>query len=93
MVLGKDTLFHSLVSTSLNLGLLSPMEICRAAEDAFHKGHAPINAVEGFVRQIIGWREYVRGLYWDYMPEYKERNTLNADWPLPVFIGMKRRLI
>ena len=85
MVLGKDTLFHSLVSTSLNLGLLSPMEICRAAEDAFHQGHAPINAVEGFIRQIIGWREYVRGLYWAYMPEYKERNTLNANWPLPAF--------
>ena len=85
MVRGKDTLFHSLVSTSLNLGLLSPMEVCRAAEDAYHQGHAPINAVEGFVRQIIGWREYVRGLYWAYMPEYKERNTLNADWPLPAF--------
>ena len=85
MVRGKDTLFHSLVSTSLNLGLLSPMEICQAAEDAYHQGHAPINAVEGFVRQIIGWREYVRGLYWAYMPEYKERNTLNADWPLPAF--------
>ncbi len=85
MARGKDTLFHSLVSTSLNLGLLSPMEICQAAEDAFHHGHAPINAVEGFVRQIIGWREYVRGLYCAYMPEYKERNTLNADWPLPAF--------
>ena len=85
MVRGKDTLFHSLVSTSLNIGLLSPMEICQAAEDAYHQGHAPINAVEGFVRQIIGWREYVRGLYWAYMPEYKERNTLNADWPLPAF--------
>ena len=85
MVRGKDTLFHSLVSTSLNLGLLSPMEICRAAEDALHRGDAPINAVEGFIRQIIGWREYVRGLYWAYMPEYKERNALEAQWPLPAF--------
>ena len=82
---GKDTLFHSLVSTSLNLGLLSPMEVCRAAEDAFHRGCAPINAVEGFIRQIIGWREYVRGLYWAYMPDYKERNALSARWPLPAF--------
>jgi len=85
MVRGKDTLFHSLVSTSLNLGLLSPMEICRAAEDALHGGVAPINAVEGFIRQIIGWREYVRGLYWAYMPSYKERNSLDAQWPLPAF--------
>ena len=85
MVRGKDTLFHSLISTSLNLGLLSPMEICRAAEDALHHGDAPINAVEGFIRQIIGWREYVRGLYWAYMPEYKECNALEAQWPLPAF--------
>ena len=82
---GKDTLLHSLVSTSPNLGLLSPMEVCRAAEDAFQRGCAPINAVEGFIRQIIGWREYVRGLYWAYMPGYKERNALDARWPLPAF--------
>ena len=85
MVAGKDTLFHSLISTSLNLGLLGPMEVCRAAEDAFHEEKAPINAVEGFIRQIIGWREYVRGLYWSYMPDYKTRNTLDATWPLPEF--------
>ena len=85
MVLGKDTLYHSLISTSLNLGLLSPLEVCVAAENAFRDGVAPINAVEGFIRQIIGWREYVRGLYWAYMPEYKNRNTLNASWPLPSF--------
>jgi deoxyribodipyrimidine photolyase-related protein len=85
MVLGKDTLFHSLISTSLNLGLLSPMEVCQAAEEAYHQGHAPINAVEGFIRQIIGWREYVRGLYWAYMPDYQTRNSLNASWPLPAF--------
>ncbi|MGA0938352.1 MAG: cryptochrome/photolyase family protein [Litorivicinaceae bacterium] len=85
MVLGKDTLFHSLISTSLNLGLLRPMEVCQAAEEAYRQGHAPINAVEGFIRQIIGWREYVRGLYWAYMPDYQTRNSLNASWPLPAF--------
>ena len=85
MVLSKDTLFHSLISTSLNLGLLHPMEVCQAAEEAYDQGHAPINAVEGFIRQIIGWREYVRGLYWAYMPDYQTRNSLNASWPLPAF--------
>ena len=85
MVLGKDTLFHSLISTSLNLGLLRPMEVCQAAEEAYRQEHAPINAVEGFIRQIIGWREYVRGLYWAYMPDYQTRNSLNASWPLPAF--------
>ena len=78
-----DFLFHSKVSTSLNLGLLTPIEVCQAAERAYQIGSAPLNAVEGFIRQIIGWREYVRGLYWAYMPEYKERNFLAADAPLP----------
>ncbi len=83
MVNGNDTIFHSLISTSLNLGLLVPMEVCRMAENAFHSGNLPINAVEGFIRQIIGWREYVRGLYWAYMPDYKDHNALDAHWPLP----------
>lgn len=85
LVSGNDTLFHSLISTSLNLGLLDPLAVCRVAERAFHDGRAPINAVEGFIRQILGWREYVRGLYWAYMPEYKTRNGLDAQWPLPAF--------
>ena len=78
-----DFLFHSKVSTSLNLGLLDPLDVCSAAEHAYYKGQAPLNAVEGFIRQIIGWREYVRGLYWAYMPEYKARNFLDAQAPLP----------
>jgi deoxyribodipyrimidine photolyase-related protein len=85
MIQGEDALFHSLISSSLNLGLLNPIEICRKVEDAYHEGKAPINAVEGFIRQIIGWREYVRGLYWAYMPDYKNRNTLNASLSLPEF--------
>jgi deoxyribodipyrimidine photolyase-related protein len=78
-------LFHSLISTSLNLGLLAPLDIIRRAEAAFRKKRAPINAVEGFVRQILGWREYVRGIYWLNMPGYAERNALDATRALPWF--------
>ena len=85
LVFEQDTLFHSLLSTSIHLGLLSPAEVCERAEAAYRENGAPINAVEGFIRQILGWREYVRGLYWAYMPEYKSRNALEADWPLPSF--------
>ncbi|NNU15397.1 cryptochrome/photolyase family protein [Parvularcula sp. ZS-1/3] len=85
MATGKDFLNHGLISAYLNAGLLTPIEICEAAEEAYKSGHAPLNAVEGFIRQIIGWREYVRGIYWLKMPEYKERNALDADRPLPDF--------
>jgi deoxyribodipyrimidine photolyase-related protein len=54
-------------------------------EQAYHAGQAPVNAVEGFIRQILGWREYARGVYWHFMPEYLDRNHLEADWPLPDF--------
>ncbi|WP_017666695.1 cryptochrome/photolyase family protein [Sandarakinorhabdus sp. AAP62] len=83
MVTGEDVLNHSLLAPALNLGLLSPLEICQAAEAAFHAGHAPLNAVEGFIRQILGWREYVRGLYWFAGPDYTARNHLAATRPLP----------
>ncbi len=83
MAEGQDTLFHALLSTSLNLGLLLPGEVCAAAETAWREGQAPLNAVEGFVRQILGWREYVRGLYWLKMPGYAGLNALAADRPLP----------
>lgn len=85
LVYGEDTLFHSLLSTSMNIGLLLPLEVCQAAETALERGKAPLNAVEGFIRQIIGWREYVRGLYWAYMPNYSQLNSLNAQHPLPAF--------
>ncbi|OHV12718.1 cryptochrome/photolyase family protein [Kushneria phosphatilytica] len=78
-------LFHSRLSASLNTGLLSPREVCQAAERAWQEGHAPINAVEGFIRQILGWREFVRGVYWSRMPNYKRENRLRAERGLPDF--------
>lgn len=80
---GEDRLFHSLLSPYLNAGLLGPREICDAAESAYRDGRAPLNAVEGFIRQILGWREYVRGIYWLKMPDYAESNFLHAQRPLP----------
>jgi deoxyribodipyrimidine photolyase-related protein len=78
-------LFHSLLSPAINIGLLSPREVCAAAESAWHKKQAPLNAVEGFIRQVLGWREYVRGVYWMLMPDYAESNALAAERPLPAF--------
>ncbi len=85
MIQNEPWMYHSHISFYLNCGLLHPMECVRAAEEAYHDGAAPLNAVEGFVRQIIGWREYVRGIYWLKMPEYKKLNFLSADRDLPSF--------
>ena len=85
MVLDEPYLYHSLISSYLNAGLLLPLEICHRAENAYRAGKAPINAAEGFIRQILGWREYVRGIYWLHMPEYGEMNYFAADRPLPAF--------
>ncbi len=76
-------LAHSLLSAPLNLGLLDPLEVVRAAEDAYLEGHAPIASVEGFVRQVIGWRDYIWNLYWYLGEDYRTRNELQADRPLP----------
>jgi deoxyribodipyrimidine photolyase-related protein len=78
-------LYHSILSPYLNIGLLTPREICARAEEAWRSGLAPLNAVEGFIRQILGWREYVRGLYWLKMPDYAKSNALDAHRPLPDF--------
>ena len=80
---GEDRLFHSVLSPYLNAGLLDPRAVCAAAETAWREGLAPLNAVEGFIRQIIGWREYVRGIYWLKMPDYPQSNRLGAYRPLP----------
>lgn len=85
MVLGEPYLYHSLISSYLNAGLLLPIEICRMAEKSYYVGNAPLNAVEGFIRQILGWREYVRGIYWLHMPKYGDMNYFNAQEPLPEF--------
>jgi deoxyribodipyrimidine photolyase-related protein len=82
---GEVWLYHSHLSCALNLKLLNPREVIAAAVAAHDTGHAPLQAVEGFVRQILGWREYVRGIYWTQMPDYLERNTSNANAPLPSF--------
>ncbi len=83
MVSGQRTLFHSLLSPLLNLGLLDPIELCRRAEAAYADGKAPMNSVEGFVRQVLGWREYVYQVYHWRMPDYAGMNHLEADAPLP----------
>lgn len=85
MLAGEPYLHHSLLSAYINAGLLYPLEVCLQAEAAFRDGSAPINAVEGFIRQILGWREYIRGVYWRFMPGYADRNVLEATEPLPWF--------
>ena len=85
MKAGDHFLHHSLLAPSLNLGLLSPREVCSAVEEAWRTGGVPINAAEGFIRQVLGWREYVRGVYWTLMPDYANANTLGANRSLPNF--------
>jgi deoxyribodipyrimidine photolyase-related protein len=76
-------LFHSLISMYLNIGLLEPLALCRAVEARWRDGGCSLAAAEGFIRQILGWREYVRGIYWLHMPGYGEHNALAATRPLP----------
>jgi len=76
-------LAHSVLSSSMNLGLLHPSEVIDAAEKAYRERDLEINSVEGFVRQVAGWREYVWGMYWLGMPDYRERNELDAIRPIP----------
>lgn len=78
-------LYHAVISPYLNVGLLGPLEVCRAAEQAYRSGTVPINAAEGFIRQIIGWREYVRGIYFLEGPDYPSRNALGHTRALPAF--------
>ncbi len=78
-------LYHSVLSLYLNTGLLTWQEICAAAEAAYAAGKAPINAVEGFIRQIIGWREYMRGIYFHVGPNYTNRNFFQHHRELPHF--------
>ncbi len=82
---GEPWLYHSHLSAALNLKLLDPREPVAAAEQAYRAGRAPLAAVEGFVRQILGWREYVRGIYWSRMPDYADGNALGATEDLPAW--------
>jgi deoxyribodipyrimidine photolyase-related protein len=82
---GEPFVFHSALSPYLNVGLLTAREICDRAESEYRAGRAPLNCVEGFIRQILGWREYVRGVYWQHMPRYAAMNALRARRPLPSF--------
>jgi deoxyribodipyrimidine photolyase-related protein len=85
MLAGHDTMFHALIAPALNLGLLDPRDVCHKVAAAYHAGHAPLAAAEGFIRQVIGWREYIRGMYWLTMPDLAQANALAAHRPLPAF--------
>ena len=82
---GEPWLYHSRLSQCLNMKLLDPRDVVSGAERLYRKGKVPLEAAEGFIRQVLGWREYVRGVYWHFMPDYESRNALEADRPLPGF--------
>lgn len=86
MARGHPYLFHSRISSSLNLHLLDPRDAISAALEKYERGEAELNSVEGFVRQILGWREFVRGVYWTHMPDYAGLNALEADLDMPAFM-------
>jgi deoxyribodipyrimidine photolyase-related protein len=85
MLTDEPFLWHSILSPYINSGLLNPLDLCRQVEQRYQKGKVPLNAAEGFIRQIIGWREYVRGIYWLTGPDYVNRNALSAKRSLPDF--------
>ena len=85
MLADEPFLYHAILSPYLNSGLLDPLELAQAVEARYRAGGVPLNSAEGFIRQVIGWREYVRGIYWREGPDYVRRNYLNATRPLPTF--------
>ena len=85
MIEDEDFMFHSHIGFYLNNGLLEPLEVIKLVEEEYKNGKVNINSAEGFIRQILGWREYIRGIYWLKMPQYKELNFLNAKNKLPEF--------
>lgn len=82
---GEPWLYHAQLAAALNLKLLSAREVVTAAEAAYRAGRVPLASAEGFIRQVLGWREYVRGVYWTQMPRYLEHNALEAHADLPVW--------
>lgn len=89
MVQNEPWLYHSHIGFYLNCGLLLPLQCIKQVEQAYRQNKVPLNAAEGFIRQILGWREYVRGIYWLKMPEYEKTNHLNAQRKLPGFFWGK----
>ena len=85
MLTGERHLWHSILSPYINAGLLDPLDLCRRAEAEYRAGRAPINSVEGYIRQILGWREFMRGIYWREGPDYVTRNYLGHKRELPAF--------
>ncbi|WP_349975747.1 cryptochrome/photolyase family protein [Pseudomonas sp. WHRI 8519] len=85
MAEGEPFLFHARISAALNIGLLDVRQLCDDVDTAWREARIPLNAAEGFIRQLIGWREYVRGIYWLRMPEYAALNYLGNDRALPEF--------
>jgi deoxyribodipyrimidine photolyase-related protein len=85
MKTGEDSLFHATLSAYLNIGLLEAKEVCEAALQAYQQGGVPLASVEGFIRQVLGWREFIRGIYWLKMPAYAQLNYFSAARPLPEF--------
>ncbi len=85
MLTDEPYLWHAVLSPYINTGLLDPLDLCRQVEVEYRAGRVPLNSAEGFIRQIIGWREYVRGIYWNEGPDYVRRNFLNAKRDLPAF--------
>ncbi len=83
MLTGERHLWHSILSPYINSGLLDPLDLCRRAEREYRAGRAPLNSVEGYIRQILGWREYMRGIYWREGPDYVSRNFLDHHRKLP----------
>jgi deoxyribodipyrimidine photolyase-related protein len=86
----SHSLFHSVLSPYLNIGLLEPMELIRRVEEAYAEGAAPINSVEGFIRQVLGWREFMYWQYWRFMPGMLDMNAWEADRFLPDFVWTGR---
>nr|WP_296070244.1 cryptochrome/photolyase family protein [uncultured Actinoplanes sp.] len=83
MLAGDPFMAHSMLSAAMNLGLLDPLEVVERAEKAYRAGEAPLASVEGFVRQILGWRDFIWHLYWYFEPGYRASNELNARTELP----------
>lgn len=93
MLTNEWKLAHSLLSSALNLGLIHPLEVVREAQRAYREGAVPIASAEGFIRQVIGWREYVWGVYWLWMPEYRDARVLAGNRPVPpAFLGAPTKM-